>query len=172
MLTPSERWSWTYCAQRDRLLLDISEQLQFCSELSAAQLTEKPQAKPLSMAEAQAFWNFRDSLQPLNLTDAGLLELCLHALAAGFAQQAGHKSWYFAEQAAAAVAEYQLVQLVGMHGPIPALVLQRDGDCASCLLLTEGYSLSGKLLKRCSILRLLSNRLAPVRPSQYFAQSA
>ncbi len=172
MLTPSERWSWTYCKQRDRLLLDINEQLQFCSELTGSQLTEKPQAKPLSMAEAQAFWSFRESLEPLNLSEAGLLELCLHALAAGFAQQTGHKSWYFIEQAPAHVAEYQLVQLLGLQSAIPALVLQRDGDAAICLLLTEGYSLSGKLLKRCTLLRLLVNRLAPVSTNQYFAQTA
>jgi hypothetical protein len=172
MLTPSERWNWNYCKQRDRLLLDINEQLQFCSELSAKQLTEKPSAKALSITEAAAFWHVWESLELLPLAEAELLEFTLHALAASYAQHTGHKSWYFAEQPPCSINKYQLVQLCGLHAVIPAVVLELDGDSAICLLLSAGYSLSGKLLNRCSLLRVLCNRLGPVITRHHLAQSA
>ena len=173
MLTPSERWSWTYCQERDRLLLDINEQLQFCSQLAGRQLTEKPVAKAFSMAEAETFWCLRDGLESLNLSDAQILELCLHALAARYyAQHTGHKSWYFSEQTACNIEEFQLVQLSGAELPITALVLQIEGGSATCLLLNDGLSLSGKQLQRCSILRVLLNRLCPVSNMHYLAQTA
>ena len=58
MLTPSERWSWTYCEQRDRLLLDISEQAQFCSNLTLQQLTVKPVQQRFAVNEAELFWQY------------------------------------------------------------------------------------------------------------------
>jgi cell division protein ZapC len=172
MLTPSERWNWNYCKQRDRLLLDINEQLQFCSELSAKHLTEKPSAKALSVTEAAAFWHVWESLEQLPIAEAELLEFSLHAIAAGYAQHTGHKSWYFAEQPPCRIYKYQLVQLCGLYAAIPAVVLELDGDSAICLLLSAGFSLSGKTLNRCSLFRVLCNRLGPVSTLHNLAQSA
>ena len=80
MLRPSERWFWTYCDKKDRLLLDISDEAQFCSPFGLSQLIQQPHKQPLSMAEAQAFWAIDDSLQQLDLPPAVRLELCLTAL--------------------------------------------------------------------------------------------
>ncbi|WP_333607299.1 cell division protein ZapC domain-containing protein [Arsukibacterium sp.] len=172
MLTPTEHWSWQYCPVRDRLLLDISEQLQFCSVLNGRQLREKPTKQLFSMADAAAYWDYHDSLALLNLPAAEQLELCLHALAARYAQQGAHKSWYFAEQPASAVTENQLIEVVGAQGAIPALVLAAEADCVTCILLDAGNSLSGKPLARCTVLRLLRSRVRPLLLNNSFARSA
>ena len=113
MLRPSERWFWTYCPQKDRLLLDISDEAQFCAPFSAAQLNCLPQQQALSMAEAEAFWAIDDSLQMLALPAALRLELCLTALCAPFLQQTAHKSWYFAAGLDCAAQQFELVKLCG-----------------------------------------------------------
>lgn len=172
MLTPTAHWSWHYCPNKDRLLLDISEQLQFCSEFSGRQLRERPVKQPFSMADAASYWGYHDSLSLLDLPPALQLELCFHALAANYVQQGAHKSWYFAEHTAVELAENQLVEVVGAQGAISALILGLDADCVTCMLLENGVSLSGKALLRCTVLRLLRNRIQPLVLTHRVARSA
>tara|TARA_R110002126_G_scaffold38993_27_gene116092 strand:+ start:3282 stop:3800 length:519 start_codon:yes stop_codon:yes gene_type:complete len=172
MLTPSERWSWTYCEKRDRLLLDISEQAQFCSNISARQLTDKPTQAAFSITDAGLFWQYSDSLAVLSLSQTEQLELCLHALSCQFLQQQAHKSWYFPEQVTAPVQHGDLVSIVGADGRVPALVISEDADCVCCLMLSDVLTLAGKIVKRATALRLLRNRVSPLNQPMMLARSA
>ncbi|WP_166839470.1 cell division protein ZapC domain-containing protein [Rheinheimera pleomorphica] len=171
MLRPSERWFWTYCPQKDRLLLDISDEAQFCAPFSAAQLNCLPRQQALSMAEAEAFWAIDDSLQILALPAALRLELCLTALCAPFLQQTAHKSWYFQPGQSYAAQPFELVSLSGQSQQY-ALVLGGDADCVSCLLLGDIVTLSGKTLPRLQWLRVLRNRVTPLQTDVAYRYSA
>ncbi len=171
MLTPSEQWTWHYCPQQDRLLLDIDDQLQFSSELSAANLNDKPVRQPFSLAEAEAFWRFHEALQPVIADDALRFELCLHALANRYRQLSAHKSWYFATQRAQDSGLYQLVQLQGKD-TLLALVVASDLECVECLLLEDGESLAGKQLSRHTVIRVLRNRALPAEVDVGYARTA
>ncbi|QBL10894.1 hypothetical protein E0Z06_07320 [Rheinheimera sp. D18] len=159
MLRPSEHWFWTYCAQKDRLLLDISNEAQYCSPYSAAQLAYKPQQQPLSIAEAQAFWHMDDSLQQLDIAPAVRLELCLSGLSAFFMQQQAHKSWYFQQGTGCDAKQFDLVILRGLSNQY-ALVLNAETDCVTCLLLGDISTLAGKHLVRLNVVRVLRNRIS------------
>ncbi|HAW92529.1 MULTISPECIES: cell division protein ZapC domain-containing protein [unclassified Arsukibacterium] len=172
MLTPSERWSWTYCEQRDRLLLDISEQAQFCSNLTLQQLTVKPVQQRFAVNEAELFWQYLESLESLTLGYAETLELCLHALSAQYLQLQAHKSWYFPEQVTSAVQHSDLVSIVGADGRVAALVVAEDPDCVSCLMLADVQTLAGKVIKRASVVRVLRNRVSPFNQPTMLARSA
>lgn len=172
MLTPSERWSWTYCDKRDRLLLDISEQAQFCSNLAASQLTSKPQQQRFAIAEAELFWQYTDSLAPLALEQYQALELCLHAISCQYLQLQAHKSWYFPEQVTSRVQHGDLVSIVGADGRVAALVIAEDADCVSCLMLNDVQTLAGKTIKRATVVRLLRNRVSPLCQPTMLARSA
>ncbi|MAD74408.1 MAG: hypothetical protein CML20_06380 [Rheinheimera sp.] len=172
MLTPSERWSWTYCEQRDRLLLDISEQAQFCSNLSSQQLTVKPVQQRFAVNEAELFWHYIESLGSLALGHASELELCLHALSAQYLQLQAHKSWYFPEQVTSTVQHGDVVSIVGADGRIAALVIAEDPDCVTCLMLNDVQTLAGKIIKRTTVLRLLRNRVSPFNQPTMLARSA
>ena len=171
MLRPSERWQWTYCQNKDRLLLDISDELQFCSPFKASQLLMLPQCQALSMAEAEAFWVIDESLQQLELSDAVRLELCLSALSAAFLQQLAHKSWYFQPAQPTEITQFDVVMLRGMSSQY-ALVLATDGDCATCMLLDSVDTLAGKTLPRLHVIRLLSNRISSLQKSTSLRYSA
>lgn len=171
MLRPSERWFWTYCNKKDRLLLDISDEAQFCSPFSAAQLIQKPVRQPLSMAEAEMFWQIDGSLQQLELPAALKLELCLTALCAPFVQQLAHKSWYFQQAGQHNALPFDVVTLHGMNAQY-ALVLSSDGDCANCLLLGEITTLAGKVLPRLQLIRVLNNRISPLKTAISYRQIA
>lgn len=171
MLRPSERWFWTYCPQKDRLLLDISDEAQFCAPFSAAQLNCLPRQQALSMAEAEAFWAIDDSLQVLALPVPLRLELCLTALCAPFLQQTAHKSWYFAAGLDCTAQQFELVKLCGQSQQY-ALVLSGDADCVSCLLLGDIDTLSGKTLPRLQVVRVLRNRISQIQSDIAYRYSA
>lgn len=171
MFRPSERWFWTYCDKKDRLLLDISDEAQFCSPFDASQLIQKPVQQALSMAEAQAFWNIDDSLQQLLLPAELRLELCLTALCAAFVQQQAHKSWYFQQGQQYQPSQFEVVTIRGLSSQY-ALVLSTDTECANCLLLDEITTLAGKVLPRLQIIRVLNNRIFAVRAAASYRQIA
>lgn len=158
MLRPSERWFWTYCPSKDRLLLDISDEIQFCSPFTASQLIQQPRHQALSMAEAEAFWAVDESLQQLDMPAAVRLELCLSALCAPFLQQLAHKSWYFQQGSQCNAVQSDMVILRGLTNQ-HALVLAAESDCVTCLLLGEITTLAGKVLPRLQVIRVLRNRI-------------
>ncbi|WNO60959.1 cell division protein ZapC domain-containing protein [Rheinheimera sp. MMS21-TC3] len=161
MLTPSECWQWNYCQQRDRLLLDLNDELQFCSPFSAAQLVAKPMQQALSITEAEAFWAIDHSLQSIELSDAVRFELCLTGLSCAFLPLLAHKSWHFQQASAHVVALYSVVVLRGMSTQ-HALVVATDQESSTCLLLDSITTLSGKVLPRLHVVRLLNNRISPL----------
>lgn len=171
MLRPSERWYWTYCPTKDRLLLDISDDAQFCSPFAASQLISQPAQQALSMAEAEMFWAIDDSLQTLALPPEVRLEICLMALSSAFVLPQGHKSWYFQAYNEYCPKAFELVQLSGNTSQY-ALVIAPEGQSSSCLLLGEVDTLAGKTLPRLQLLRLLNNRLLPLQQSAQYRQSA
>lgn len=171
MFTPSERWSWHYCPKKDRLLLDLDNNIQFCTELSGSVLACGMQQQPFSVAEAEIFWCLYDALRPLQLDEAVCLELCLHALANRFRQLTAHKSWYFATQRLQDIGPYQLVQLQGKD-VLTALVVASDLECIECMLLQNGESLAGKQLHRTSVIRVLRNRAYPLELNVEMARTA
>lgn len=159
MLRPTERWIWNYCQTRDRLLLDLNDDVQFCTPFAARQLLCLPQQQALSMAEAEAFWAIEHSLQVLELAAAVRLELVLTALSCQFLQQQAHKSWYFQQGTPCSAELHDVVMLRGLSSQC-GLVVAADADCVSCLLLGELDTLAGKTLSRLSVIRVLRNRVS------------
>lgn len=159
MLRPSERWYWTYCFEKDRLLLEISDEAQYCSPFSGKQLMYLPKAQALSMAQAEAYWSISDSLQQLNIDAEQHLQWCLAALSAAFVQQQAHKSWYFQQGNKCDAMPYELVQLRGLTAQT-AIVLSAEADCVTCLLLGEMNTLAGKTLPQLQVIRVLRNRIS------------
>lgn len=172
MLRPTERWNWSYCHTRERLLLDLSDEAQFCTPFAAVQLLYLPQSQALSMAEAEAFWAIEHSLQALELAPAVRLELALTALSCQFLQQQAHKSWYFQQGAAQySAALHDVIVLRGLSSQC-ALVVGAEPDCVSCLLLGELDTLSGKTLTRLSVIRVLRNRVSALDAAIPYRHSA
>lgn len=171
MLRPSERWFWTYCSSKDRLLLDISDEAQFCSPFTSSQLIQQPQQQPLSMAEAETFWAIDESLQQLDIPAAVRLELCLTALCAPFLQQLAHKSWYFQQGSQCNATQHDVVILRGLTHQY-ALVLAAEPDCVTCLLLGEINTLAGKALPRLQVIRVLRNRVTALDVALPYRYSA
>lgn len=172
MLTPGEQWRWDYCTERDRLLLDISNELQFCSPFPAKRLCQQPAAQPVSMAEAETYWSLWQNIQSLPFHKNECLELTLTALAAScFLQLQAHKSWYFSMMPAASIELYDIVLLNGENAA-SAIIIQQDPDCVSCMLLETITTLAGKVLPRCSVVRVLRNRVSPMPLNHELARSA
>ncbi|CAM3805693.1 cell division protein ZapC domain-containing protein [Rheinheimera salexigens] len=161
MLTPSESWQWNYCPKRDRLLLDLNDELQFCSPFSAAQLMAKPMQQALSINEAEVFWAIDNSLQALALPEAVRLELCLTGLSCAYLPLLAHKSWYFQQANNHSIELHSVVVVRGMNTQ-HALVISTDQESSTCLFLDSITTLAGKVLPRLHVVRLLNNRMSPL----------
>lgn len=176
MLLPMEKWQWNYCSDTDRLLLDIGNDLQFRAPFSGKQLYTRPQAQRFSIQEASAYTACQEALELTAFNHVIKLEITLTAVAAGYLQLQAHKSWYFAELvnnvSSSAVTLYDIVQLQGNDQLIMALVVQQDADCVSCLLLEHSQTVAGKQLQRCTVVRVLRNRVSRLQYQAPFACSA
>ncbi|MCH8536461.1 MAG: cell division protein ZapC [Alkalimonas sp.] len=163
MLSPTERWNWYHCTERNQLVLDINAELAFPVPFSSHQLHLPPTAEAFTMQDAEHYWLILEALAECGLSHEQQLYFTLTALAAvKFMRPQGHKSWYFADIANRQIMQpLQTAELVGQQ-LAKVLILQTDGDCAECLLLEDTISLTGKALSAGNVLRLLSTRLRPV----------
>lgn len=173
MLQPSGSWYWHCCYKTQKLLLHISNELCFAAPFALKILHSQPCQQPFSITEAGAFTSYRQNLDRLDISESVRLELALTALAANYLQLQAHKSWYFSEQGqgACTAGMYDLVSLSG-NCSVLALVVQEDADCLSCLLLEEAESLTGKILPRCAVVRVLRNRAETLLLPVSLARSA
>ncbi|SEA20977.1 cell division protein ZapC domain-containing protein [Alkalimonas amylolytica] len=162
MLSPTERWSWYHCAERNQLVLDINAELAFPVPFAAHQLHLPKAAQAFTMQDAEHYWLALESLADTCLHHEQQLYFALTAVAAlNFMRPQGHKSWYFADIAnSKPLHALQTAELVGQQ-LIKVLILQTDTDCAECMLLSDVTSLTGKQLAAGTVLRLLNSRLRP-----------
>jgi cell division protein ZapC len=163
MLSPTERWSWYHCTERNQLVLDINAELAFPVPF-ASHLLHLPQAaQAFTMQDAEHYWLIQEKLSDTALSNEQQLYFTLTALAAlKFMRPQGHKSWYFADIAnSKPLHALQAAELVGQQ-LVQVFILQTDADCAECLLLEDVISLIGKKLVAGTVLRLLNSRLRPV----------
>ena len=162
MLSPTERWSWYHCTERNQLVLDINAELAFPAPFASHQLHLPRLAQAFTMQDAEHYWLALESLADAGLSQELQLYFALTAVAAvNFMRPQGHKSWYFADIAnSKPLQAWQTADLVGQQ-LVQVLILQTDNDCAECLLLSEVTTLTGKQLAAGTVLRLLTSRLRP-----------
>ncbi|MDP4535261.1 cell division protein ZapC [Alkalimonas collagenimarina] len=165
MLSPTERWSWYHCTERNQLVLDINTELAFPVPFSSHLLQLPQSAQAFTMQDAEHYWLMLEALAETGLTNEQQLYFTLTGLAAlNFMRPQGHKSWYFADIAnSKSVQPLQIAELVGQQ-LVKVLILQTDADCAECLLLEEVSSLTGKVIAAGTVLRILNSRLRPIQP--------
>lgn len=169
--TPSACWHWQVDA--GKLQLHTSSAVHNTPFL-ASDLTAIP-ATDFTLAQAELFWQFRHTLEVLNLPEAIYFAATIDAIAAQlFLRQTGHKSWWFTPVSNLYSPKTAELVWVGAAEPLLAIITAQYGTCCQLLLLQQGNTLQGKQLYAGQVLVLLNDRVqAFAAPSRHqLAKSA
>ena len=169
--TPSSCWNWQLDAGKLHLHSGAGRH---STPFLINDLTAVPSAE-FTLAQAELFWQFRHSLETLNLPEAICFAATVDALAAQlFLRQTGHKSWWFTPLSSLYLPQAAELVWVGAAEPLLAIVTAQHGHCCQLLLLQQGNTLQGKQLHAGQVLVLLNDRVQPfATPSRHqLAKSA
>jgi len=166
ILLPDDNWRWCFDADRDRLLLDLSAELQFETAYPAKQLVPAARAaQPFTLEDSSHYFHLLECIAELPLSEPERVQIVLNAIAAcRFCKPMLPQSWFFRDfdfmQAAPLLGE--VVSMISEQGHGDFLVIDPGETASLCLLLSEQMALNEeKQLGQCAVIKVMNNRLIP-----------
>ncbi len=166
ILLPDDNWCWCFDAARDRLLLDLSAELQFETAYPARQLVAAArEAHPFSLDDTSHYFHLLECIAELPLSEPERVQIVLNAIAAcRFCKPMLPQSWFFHDYDLMHKPPLlgEVVSMIGEHGHGDFLVIEPGETASLCLLLGERLALNEeKQLTQSGIIKVMNNRLIP-----------
>lgn len=166
ILLPDDNWCWCFDVDRDRLLLDLSAELQFETAYPAKQLVPAArEAQPFSLDDASRYFHLLECIAELPLSEPERVQIVLNAIAAcRFGKPMLPQSWFFRDydfmHGAPLLGE--VVSMISEQGHGDFLVIEPGETASLCLLLSEQLALNeDKHLTQSAVIKVMNNRLIP-----------
>ena len=166
MLQASKQWKWIACPVRNRLLIDLDQDMQLCTPYKLRQLTDAILTQPnFSLEDAAFYQQVYQYLAGFNLWNgAQLCQIALNATAAKFyLKPMLAKRWFFEpykgnEPSIEAVIKLQTSEQSGEF-----LIVDHCKEASLCICLSEHFKLDENLsLNQFEAIRILNNRVHPI----------
>lgn len=166
ILLPDDQWRWCYDEGRDKLLLDLTDDMQFETAYQAKQLSPSArQSHPFSLEDASYYFHLLECIGELPFSEPERVQLVLNAIAyCRFGKPTMPQSWYFKEVSLQQQPPLlgEVITLIGEHGHGDFLVIEPGDKASVCLFLGDRLSLSDdKCLSQSSVIKVMNNRLVP-----------
>ena len=164
MLKLSDTWNWYYDEDKSSLMLEISEDMVFRSDLPRKVLIESAfTAQPFSVEDADIYHVFQDSVKGLPLSIPRQAELVLKAVTVKrFHKPVQPKSWFFDTQSAGyQPQEGEIVELQNEFNTGHFMVVE-SSETASIVISvsTEDFYLTGsKVMSFCEPIKVMHDRM-------------
>jgi len=178
MLTPTKDWYWQYDEQQKRLTLDLGEDMLFVTPYATKQLSGGVLvSQGFSLENMEFYTRLQQELEAsgLKLSPAMKTQIAINATAVkSFYRPLMPKSWYFQRQENFGDF-HQLSVLNSECGSALVLVIEREGQSALCMLLSQQLTLcEDKELNQFDVIKVMQDCLCPYLPeiSQPLAKSA
>ncbi|GAA0489706.1 MULTISPECIES: cell division protein ZapC [Tatumella] len=173
-LKPDDRWQWYYDDVRDRMMLDLTEGLHFCSRFPKKMLTPDAfEPQRFCVDDAAGFFNFDEKCRAVNFSHQQRAELVLNALVASrFLKPLMPKSWHFVACHSGWQPEAgQLAEAILSDTGQPArlLVVETGSNAALCVVAQSSLELSGKRLLLGDAIKIMYDRLRPADTAGEFS---
>ena len=170
MLQASKQWQWIACPNKNRLLLDLNDEMQLCTPYKIRQLTDLVIKNPNFSLEDAAFYeqvyNYLDGFEIWS--GAHICQIALNATAVKFhLKPVLAKSWFFNEYTGSQPSVEAVVKLVSKAQTGDFLIVDHCSDASVCLNLSENFQLDENLsLAQFEVIKILNNRVHPILPQQ------
>ena len=176
MLQASKQWQWITCPNKNRLLLDLNDDMQLCTPYKLRQLTDSVFKNPRFSLEDAAFYeqvyNYLDGFELWSA--AKICQISLNATAVKYhLKPVLAKSWFFEEYTGTEPSVEAIVKLISKAQTGDFLIVEHCPDASICLNLSETFKLDENLsLAQFEVIRILNNRVHPILNQQYQSQTA
>lgn len=162
---PTDSWRWYFDNEHDCLMLEINHDISFRSCYPSKMFTPDVFCEfPFTVSNAASYYQFYDSCQPLNLTEAQKSELAINAIiAAHFIKPQMPKSWYFIPQDSFYMPNIADIVTVTLQtsGEILNLLVVEVGENASlCLVVDPPVKTAHKTFHFAEVIKVMNNRLS------------
>ncbi|MBB1386294.1 cell division protein ZapC [Pseudoalteromonas sp. SG45-5] len=176
MLQASKQWQWIACADKNRLLLDLNDDMQLCTPYKLRLLTDSAFKNPYFSVEDAAFYEqVYNYLVGFNVwSPAKICQISLNATAVKYhLKPVLAKSWFFKEYTGSDPSVEAIVKLTSKAQSGDFLIVEHCPDASICLNLSEDFKLDENLsLTQFEVVRILNNRVHPILNQQYQSQTA
>jgi cell division protein ZapC len=176
MLQASKQWKWIACPVKNRLIIDLNDDMQLCTPYKLRQLTHNTLENPrFSLEDADFYQQVYQYLLSFNLwNNAQICQIALNATAAKFyLKPILAKSWFFTPYTGNDPSVEAVVKLTSKAQSGEFLIINHCKDASLCINLSENYALDENLhLKQFEVIRVLNNRVHPILHSSSQSKTA
>ncbi|ALU41787.1 cell division protein ZapC domain-containing protein [Pseudoalteromonas rubra] len=176
MLQASKEWRWIRCSHRNRLLVDLGEDLQLCTPFRLRQLTEDSlHSVDLSVDEAAFYRNVYDYLLGFKVwSEPQCCQIALNATAAKFhLLPVQAKSWFFNCYNGGQPLCEAVVTLQSRCQSGEFLIVDHNQETSMCINLTQGFMLDENIeLEQFQAIKVLNDRVHPLIQVHKMTQTA
>jgi cell division protein ZapC len=165
-LQASKEWQWVSCHQRNRLLVDLGEDMVLCTPFRLRQLTEDAAANPhFSLNEASYYQNVLAYLCDFNMwSEPQCCQIALNATAAKFyLLPVQAKSWFFTTYAGTTPCTEAIVKLQSQQQEGDFFIVEQSEGTCLCIGLSPEFALDENLtLEQFQAIKVLNDRIHPL----------
>jgi cell division protein ZapC len=166
MLKLSDTWKWYYDEERTSLMLHISDEMIFHTNLSRKVLNQSAfDAQPFSVDDAHQYQQFQNAIQGLELSTPRKAELILKSLAIKrFHKPVQPKSWFFDPQSQSNDYQPQEGEIIELNNELNSgfFMVVDVSETASVVIsinLDDFYLTGSKTLSFCQPIKVMHDRM-------------
>ncbi|MGL4755587.1 MAG: cell division protein ZapC [Aeromonadaceae bacterium] len=166
ILVPDDHWHWMYDEKMDRLLLDLSADMQFATAYRGKQLTDDVRhSAAFSLDDTSHYFHLLECIGELPFAEAERVQIVLNAVAAmRYAKPQMPQSWHLQEFNLLSRPPLlgEVVMLANSFGHADVLVIEPGEKASLCMLLCGELILSeDKTLHVHQLIKVMNNRIIP-----------
>lgn len=166
MLQASTTWTWHACHNTNRLVLDMDEQMQFCTPYKLRMLNDDALCNPnFNLQDADFYQQVCQYLTQVGLhSEAQICQIALNATAVKhYTKPILAKSWFFNSYQGTQGITGAIVSLESSQQQGAFLLIDCDSSASVCMNLSQQFMLDENLsLGEFEVIKVLNNRLHPI----------
>ncbi|RJE77648.1 cell division protein ZapC [Pseudoalteromonas sp. MSK9-3] len=176
MVQASKEWQWQLCSHRNRLLVDLGEDLSLCTPFRQRQLTQDIVHSPnFSLNEAGYYQNVFAYLCKFAVwSEAQCCQIALNATAAKFyLLPVQAKSWFFHPYQGGEACTEAIISLHSKTQTGEFFIVEYCEESSLCINLTANFKLDEHLeLEQFQAIKVLNDRIHPLVIADKIIKSA
>lgn len=166
MLQASQKWNWIACAKSNALLLDMGNDMIFCTPYKIRNLTNDVLDDPaFSLTDANFYQQVSAYLDSFKIwNEAQICQMALNATAVKhYLKPMLTKSWFFELYQGTEPSVDAIIQLKSKNEMGQFLIVEHTLEGSVCICLEESFCLDDNFkLKQFEVIKVLNDRIHPL----------